>query len=209
MFFPECSLQNEVGDAPFFFTFLTSPTDHLSIVKVLEKKSMLENFRENVLKSDSFDLRFGVLQGSCLGPLLFVVYSSKFFEIIQAHLPDANCFFDDTQLYLYLKPISPTDQAEAVCAMERCISDLRKWMYQDKLNIYDDKTEFLIIGSRQQLLAINPCTVGVGATDLKPVSEVHNLGFWFDSNFSMSTNISRSCSAPFFLLGNITQISNF
>ena len=159
---------------------------------------MLENFCENVLKPDSFDLRFGVLQGSCLGPLLFVVYSSKLFEIIQARLPDAHCFADDTQLYLSFKPNSPRDQAEAVCAMERCISDLKKWMYQDKLKLYDDKTKFLIIGSRQQLLTINPCTVRVGATDIKRVSEVHNLGFWFDSNFSMSTNISRSCGAPFF-----------
>ena len=29
-----------------------------------------------------------------------------------------------------------------------CISDLRKWMYQDKLKINDEKTEFLIIGSK-------------------------------------------------------------
>ena len=87
------------------------------------------------VKSDSFDLRFGVPQGSCLGPLLFVFYTSKLFEIIQANLPDAHCFADDTQLYLSFKPNSPTDQAGAVCAMERCVSDLRKWMYQDKLKI--------------------------------------------------------------------------
>ena len=109
----------------------------------------------------SFDLRSNVPQGSCLGPLLFVVYASKLFEIIQAIIPDAHCFADDTQLYLSFKPNSPTDQAEAVYAMERSISDLRKCMYQDKLKINDDKTEFLIIGSRQQLLTINPCTVVV------------------------------------------------
>ena len=75
------------------------------------------------------------------------------------------CFADDTQLYLSFKSNSPTDQAEAVCATERCISGLRKWMYQDKPKINDDKTGFLIIGSRQQLLKINPCTVRVGTSD--------------------------------------------
>ena len=55
-------------------------------------------------------------------------------------------------------------------------------MYQDKLKINDDNIEFLIIGSRQQLVKISPCKVSVGTTsDIKPVSEVHNLGSWFDS----------------------------
>ena len=70
--------------------------------------------------SNSFYLRFGVPQGSCLGLLLFVLYlyASKLFEIIEAHLPDVHCFADDTQLYLSFKPDSATDQAEAVRAME-------------------------------------------------------------------------------------------
>ncbi|CAB3982299.1 Hypothetical predicted protein [Paramuricea clavata] len=95
--------------------------------------------------SDSCDVRFGVPQGSCLGPLLFVMYASKLFEIVQAHLPDAHGFADDTQLYLSFNPNNPAHQTEAVSAMEGCISDLRKWMYQDKLKLNDDKTEFLII----------------------------------------------------------------
>ena len=78
--------------------------------------------------SDNFDLRFGVPHGSCLGPLLFVVYASKLFEIIQDHLPNAHCFVDDT-----IDPNGPIDQTMALEARERCISDLRKWMYRNKL----------------------------------------------------------------------------
>ena len=46
--------------------------------------------------------------------------------------------------------------------MENCIKDIRLWMLQDKLMINDDKTEFIIIGSRLQLskLTISDLTVG-------------------------------------------------
>ena len=83
--------------------------------------------------SGCFELPFGVPQGSCLGPLLFVVYASKLFEIVQVHLPNAHCFADDTQLYLSFNPNSPTDQVKALEAMERCISDLRKWVYRGQI----------------------------------------------------------------------------
>ena len=82
-------------------------------------------------------------------------------------------------------------------------------MYRDKLKINDDKTEFLVIGSRQQLLKINHSSVRVGTIDIKPVKVVRNLGAWFDSHFSMSTHISKSCSAAFFWLHNIKRISHF
>ena len=84
----------------------------------------------------------------------------------------------------------PTDKAMALEAMERCISDLRKWMYRDKLKINDDKTEFLVIGSRQQLLKIRHCSVRVGTIDIKPVKVERNLSASLDSHFSMSTHIS-------------------
>jgi len=71
----------------------------------------------------NFDLRFGVPKGSCLASLLFVVYASKLFEIVQAHMPKVHCFADDTQLYLSFNLNNPTDQAEAVHAMGRCISE--------------------------------------------------------------------------------------
>ena len=76
----------------------------------------------------------------------------------------------------------------ALEAMERCISDLRKWMYRDKLKINDDKTEFLVIGSRQQLLKIHHCSVRVGTIDIKHVKVALNLGALFESHFSILTH---------------------
>ena len=74
--------------------------------------------------SDSCDVRFGVPQESCLGPLLFVMYTSKLFEIVQAHLANAHGFADDTQLYLSFNPNNPAHQTESVSTMEGCIRPL-------------------------------------------------------------------------------------
>ena len=48
VFFRTCSLQNEVGDIFFYISHLTNSSTLSS--KSLRKKSMLENFRANVLK---------------------------------------------------------------------------------------------------------------------------------------------------------------
>ena len=101
--------------------------------------------------SDSSHLNFGVPQGSCFGPLLFILYACKLFDIINDHSPDSHGFADDTQLYVSFKPDYPCDQCEAISVMESCVNDLRKGMIQDKLKLNDGKTELLIIGSKQQL----------------------------------------------------------
>ena len=85
----------------------------------------------------------GVPQGSCLEPLLFVIYASNLFKIVEKHLPTTHCFADDTQLYFSFKPDDTTSQNDAINAMNKCVDDLRNWMITDKLMINDDKTEFL------------------------------------------------------------------
>lgn len=159
--------------------------------------------------SNRFDLEHGVPQGSCLGPLLFIIYTSKLFEIIDRHLPDAHCYADDTQLYLSFKPDSRINQSEAVLAMEKCIDDIRQWMIHDRLMINDDKTEFLLIGTRQQLSKLESCTITVGDIKINPTSCARNLGSWFDSKLCMSTHITKMCNAAFFHLHNIRRIKKY
>ena len=75
--------------------------------------------------SSSFPLKQGVPQGSCLGPVLFTIYTSKMFEIVEKHLPSVHCYADDTQLYVAFSPNQPGDDEAALTAMSDCIRDLR------------------------------------------------------------------------------------
>ena len=162
--------------------------------------------------SEKFDLDCGVPQGSCLGPLLFVIYSSKLFQIIQTHLPDAHCYADDSQLYLSFKPGNVSCEKIALHAMELCIADIKTWMLSDKLKLNSEKTEFLIIGTRQQLSKINvpDLSIAIGDCRVEPSTEpVKNLGSWFDSQLTMVPHINKSCGAAFYHLHNIRRIRKY
>ena len=159
--------------------------------------------------SEGFALPYGVPQGSCLGPMLFTIYASKLFEVIKAHLPDVHVYADDTQLYLSFKPDSNASQMDAVCAVESCLRDIRTWMAVDKLKLNDGKTEFILIGTRQQLNKVNISQITVGNASVPAVMSVRNLGAWFDLYFSMTTHINKTCQSVFYHLHNIRRIRKF
>ena len=75
--------------------------------------------------SDTFPLAQGVPQVSCLGPLLFTVYTSELFNMAGRHLPNVPSYADDTQLYSAFSPSVQGDDANAVKAVRDCIMGLR------------------------------------------------------------------------------------
>ena len=50
--------------------------------------------------SEKFNLRCGIPQGWCLGPLLFIIYASSLFDILKSHLPSVHTYADDIILLI-------------------------------------------------------------------------------------------------------------
>ena len=175
--------------------------------------SYLSNRSQQILIDGSlsmnFELTSGVPQGSCLGPLLFVLYASKIFQIVDKHLPGIHCYADDSQLYLSFCPNASVNQEVALARMESCIYDIRNWMLNDKLKLNDDKTEFLIIGTSQQLAKVTISSLRLGNSAITPVSSARNLGSWFDAKLTMATHITRTCNSASYYLYNLRRIRKY
>ena len=197
--------------------------DHKMLLKTLQMKlgvcgsalswfkSYLEGRSQRICiketLSQSFDLQWGVPQGSCLGPLLFTIYSSDLFSLWESHLPTAHAYADDTQLHLSFSV--GTGELDAVTAIENCVQDIRQWMCVRKLMLNDDKTEFLLVGTRKQLTKVSIDGVRVGDYNISPSPSVRNLGTWFDPYYQITLHITKTCSSAFYYLYNIRHIRKY
>ena len=123
-----------------------------------------------------------------MGPILFTLYVSRLFNIISQHLPSVHGCADDTQIYLSFRPCSIHSEINAVSVIEKCIADVRSWFIGNRLMINDAKTDFLIIGTRQQLEKTSIESIIIGDTVIKPLESVRNLRSWFDAHMRMNVS---------------------
>jgi len=94
----------------------------------------------NVIKTSSEHISTcGVRQGSVLGPLLFVMYTTPLSTLISSLSLNHHLYSDDTQLFSRSILVTLT------------LKQISSWMSANLLTLNTSKTEFLIIGLEQQL----------------------------------------------------------
>jgi hypothetical protein len=171
-------------------------------------KSYLSGRKQSVMiggvQSDEHTLTCNVPQGAVLGPDFFKDYSSPTADLIRAFGVQVHLYADDTQLYLAFKP-GPSESV-AVETLELCIESVKNWMAENYLKLNADKTEFMILGSRQQLSKVNITELQVGDAKVTPCECARNIGAWMDPTLKMKHQVSATCRAAWNHLRNIGKI---
>ena len=93
----------------------------------------------NGVRSSMKEVKVGVPQGSCLGPLLFLIYINDLPHVLKHATPSV--FADDTQITTSARAISDLQSQ-----LTEDIDSVIKWMADNKLSLTVLKTDFNYCG---------------------------------------------------------------
>ena len=79
-------------------------------------------------------------------------------------------------------------------------------MHTNLLKLNDEKTEFIMIGTRQQLARAGNAVIQIGDDILQPTNAVRNLGFFYDKYKKNTRHVNRVTSTVYITMKKISKI---
>ena len=138
------------------------------------------------IKSQLGSISHGVPQGSCLGPLLFLVYINDLPYCINNGISEL--YADDTGL---------SASSKKVHDVERLINlDLDKiynWLLANKLSINVEKTKCMISATEYKLRQCPDLTVKLNGSKIKQVDRKDYLGLTLDEKLKWDKQVHKMC----------------
>jgi hypothetical protein len=169
--------------------------------------------------SDSSNLDISVIQGSTLGPLLFLCYINDFFCATTLF---SVLFADDTTCLAKGKKLN-----ELVLYVNHELQKIALWFKANKMAVNTAKTKFIIFRTHGKNINNAECTLLFNNNEprqpenpnlISQIDRIHNegpetsfklLGVLFDEYLSFNAHISHVCSKISKSLFCINKIKNF
>ena len=111
-------------------------------------------------------------QGSVLGPQWFAVYTFPVRDIILKYNLNYHMSTLMTRSFTLLFKSSQEPADSCTITLEK---EIRNWMRQNFLKLNNEKTEFLLVGSHQQLLNVSLQFITIVDSQITPSSQARNL----------------------------------
>ena len=149
--------------------------------------------------SENFPIEFGTSQGSCLGPLIFLIFVND----MSLHVSDVELvqFADDTTLIFghrnrhYLK-----------YCVERELEHLQDWFYANKLTLNVDKSVYMLFEKNNTNCDIR---ISVCNKEIPRCTSAKFLGTWLDDKLNWKTHVSKLLSKLKSGLGMMRRSNKF
>ena len=109
----------------------------------------------------------------------------------------------DTQLYVHIKTQQCATEATRLTS---CIAELDSWMTSNRLRLNSDKTQFIWVGSRQQLANVAVTEIIINGFSIKTSPVVTCLGVKIDAELTFSTHVKHISARCFYQLRQLWSI---
>ena len=116
-----------------------------------------------------------------MGPSMFSIYTIPLGDIIRQFGISFHMYADDIQLYISFNPKGHLSTVAALDQISQCIKAIKIWMHNNMLKLNDEKTEFMVIASKNLKRFMSPVSLLVEGKTIFPADSVRNLGVVFNA----------------------------